>query len=140
MKKTTSILACMSLASTVLLAGCGGASDDSGSVETDTAAADATSEPDTTVTEDESEIALESPIKPAAADPIRGPGGLEAQCIARVSSMTGGKDTTTNHIEESEAAVEVYLNVEGVEEPWKCLGTKDGAIEEVMYTGSEGAA
>lgn len=138
MKTTTSILACVSLASTVLLAACGGASEDAGSAETDTAAAEATSEPDATVTEGAADVVLESPVKQASADPIRGPGGLEAKCIARVSSMTGGKDTGTNRIEESEAAVEIYLNVEGVEEPWKCLGTKDGTIEEVMYTGSEG--
>ena len=70
---------------------------------------------------------------------IRGAGGLEEKCRARINEMTGGNATGTNHIEESEAAIAIYINVKGAEAPWRCLAYRDGTIGEVMYTGSEGA-
>jgi len=127
------------LASAMLLAACGSESEPMAEAPTE-AAVDDTSEADSTPAANDPDIALETPVKQGSTDPIRGPGGLEAKCIARVSEMTGGKRTTSNRIEESEAAIDVYLNVEGVEEPWRCLGNKDGSISEVMYTGSEGDA
>ena len=78
------------------------------------------------------------PAKAAAAK-IRGPGGLEEKCLARVNDMTGGGATGVNRISESEAAIEIYINVAGAEAPWRCLAYRDGTIGEVMYTGSEGA-
>lgn len=84
------------------------------------------------------------PVTAASASPpkdfIRGRGGLEDKCKARVARETGARVTGTNHIEESEAATGIYVNVEGAEAPWRCLGYKDGTIGEVMYTGSEGGA
>lgn len=84
------------------------------------------------------------PVKEARAAPqkdfIRSKGGLEDKCKARVAKETGARVTGTNRIEESEAAIGIYVNVEGAEAPWRCLGYKDGTIGEVMYTGSEGAA
>lgn len=73
-----------------------------------------------------------------AAAKIRGPGGLEAKCAAKVNSMTGGGVIGTNRIEESEAAIAIFVNVDGAQAPWRCLGYRDGTIGEVMYTGSEG--
>lgn len=89
---------------------------------------------------------MESPVgtnentRVAAADQVRGKGGLEEKCLAKVGEVTGAKVIGTNRIDESEAATEIYVNVEGAEAPWKCLGYKDGTIGDVMYTGSEGAA
>lgn len=84
-----------------------------------------------------------SPSKQAAAkplkDPIRSPGGLEDKCHAAVAKETGARVIGTNRIEESEAATGIYVNVEGAQAPWRCLGYKDGTIGDVMYTGSEGA-
>ncbi|MCB2066157.1 MAG: hypothetical protein KDE15_05895 [Erythrobacter sp.] len=71
-------------------------------------------------------------------DYIRGPNGLEQRCIERVRQVTGRNHVSTNHIEESEAATAIYVNVRGAEAPWRCLGYRDGSIGEVMYTGSEG--
>ena len=82
--------------------------------------------------------AQEKPAKAAAAK-IRGPGSLEEKCLARVNDVTGGGGIGTNRIEESEAAIEIYINVAGAEAPWRCLAYRDGTIGEVMYTGSEGA-
>lgn len=104
-----------------------------------------TSEPETTPVEEAAEIiadqpaAAEAPVKTAGGDPIRGKGGLEEKCLAKVAEVVGGPVNGTNHIEESEAAIEIYVNVPGAEAPWKCLGYKDGTIGDVMYTGSEGA-
>ncbi|MDC8754883.1 hypothetical protein OIK40_09545 [Erythrobacter sp. sf7] len=82
--------------------------------------------------------AQQKPAKAAAAK-IRGPGSLEEKCLARVNDVTGGGGIGTNRIEQSEAAVEIYINVAGAEAPWRCLAYRDGTIGEVMYTGSEGA-
>lgn len=75
----------------------------------------------------------------AASDPIRGKGGLEGKCHARFAAE-GMEVIGTNRIEESEAAIEIFVNIRGAEAPWRCLGYKDGTIGEIMYTGSEGAA
>lgn len=75
-----------------------------------------------------------------AKDPIRGPGGLEEKCKKAVARETGARVTGTNRIEESQAAIGVYLNVQGAQAPWLCLGYRDGSIAEVRYSGSEGGA
>jgi hypothetical protein len=72
--------------------------------------------------------------------PVRGPGGLEGKCLARVKKEMGGKQTSTNRIDESQAATDIYVNVDGVEAPWRCRIYRDGTIDGLMYTGSEGAA
>lgn len=83
-------------------------------------------------------VAQAAPAKPSG-DPIRGKGGLEEKCLARVAETVGGPVTGTNRIEESEAAIAIYVNVPGAQAPWRCLGYRDGTIGEVMFTGSEGA-
>lgn len=86
---------------------------------------------------------MEAPVKVAATparDFIRGKGGLEEKCKARVAKEAEARVIGTNRIEESEAAIGIFINVEGAEAPWRCLGYKDGTIGDVMYTGSEGAA
>lgn len=75
----------------------------------------------------------------AGRDVIRGPNGLEAKCLKAMAAQ-GLKVLGTNHIEESEAAIGIYVNVVGGEAPWRCLGYRDGTIGDVMYTGDEGAA
>lgn len=70
---------------------------------------------------------------------IRGANGLEGRCAKKVASEVGARVTGTNRIEESEAAIAIYVNVDGAEAPWRCLAYRDGTVGEVMYTGSEGA-
>ncbi|WP_143738175.1 hypothetical protein [Erythrobacter donghaensis] len=70
---------------------------------------------------------------------IRGANSLETRCASRVARETGAAVIGTNRIEESEAAVEIYLNVDGAAAPWKCLANRDGSISEVSFTGSEGS-
>jgi hypothetical protein len=72
--------------------------------------------------------------------PVRGPNGLEGKCLARVGKETGAEVIGTNRIDESQASIDIYVNIEGAEAPWRCRGYRDGTIEGVMYTGSEGAA
>ncbi|ALE17235.1 hypothetical protein AMC99_01947 [Altererythrobacter epoxidivorans] len=79
-----------------------------------------------------------APAKSAAVK-IRGPNSLESKCADKVGRETGAPVIGTNRIEESEAAIAIYINVQGGEEPWRCLAYRDGTIGEVMYTGSEGA-
>ena len=83
--------------------------------------------------------AAAAPAAKAATAKVRGPGGLEEKCLARVDEMTGGGASGVNRISESEAAIEIYINVAGAEAPWRCLAYRDGTIGEVMYTGSEGS-
>ncbi|WP_271079293.1 hypothetical protein [Aurantiacibacter sp. MUD61] len=70
---------------------------------------------------------------------IRGPNSLESRCADRVAADTGANVIGTNRIEESEAAIGIYVNVEGATAPWRCLAYRDGTIGEVMFTGDEGA-
>lgn len=76
--------------------------------------------------------------KEPSGDPIRGKGGLEEKCLAKVGDITRARVNGTNRIEESEAAVDIYVNVEGAQAPWKCVGQRDGSLGDVSYTGSEG--
>ncbi|WP_261320622.1 hypothetical protein [Qipengyuania aquimaris] len=71
--------------------------------------------------------------------PIRGANSLETRCADKVASTTGARVIGTNRIEESEAAIAIFVNVDGAEAPWRCLAYRDGTVGEVMYTGSEGA-
>lgn len=120
-------------ATALSLAACGGANEAELADEAATALeATDVAEPATT------EEAAPSSQAAAPADIIRGPGGLEEKCLARVNQETGGNAIGTNRISESEAAIEIYVNVDGATAPWKCLGWKDGTIAEVMFTGSEG--
>ena len=75
----------------------------------------------------------------AAAVKIRGANSLESKCAAKVGRETGAPVIGTNRIEESEAAIAIYINVQGGEAPWQCLAYRDGTIGDIMYTGSEGA-
>lgn len=74
----------------------------------------------------------------AARDFVRGPNGLEAKCLKAVAAQ-GTRVVGTNRIEESQAAIEIYVNVIGGQAPWRCLAYRDGTIGEVSYTGDEGA-
>ena len=70
---------------------------------------------------------------------IRGANSLDTRCADKVASTVGAPVLGTNRIEESEAAIGIYVNVQGADAPWRCLAYRDGTIGEVMYTGSEGA-
>jgi hypothetical protein len=71
--------------------------------------------------------------------PVRGKNGLEGKCLARVGKETGTRVVGTNRIEESQAAIDIYVNIEGAQAPWRCRGYRDGSIDGIMYTGDEGA-
>lgn len=83
-------------------------------------------------------VAAASPFN-ASQVAIRGANSLESKCADKVGRETGARVIGTNRIEESEAAIAVFINIEGGEEPWRCLAYRDGTIGEIMYTGSEGA-
>ena len=74
----------------------------------------------------------------ASSDYIRGPGGLEEKCHRAVARETGARVIGTNRIEESQAATGIYVNVQGAQAPWLCLGYRDGTIGEIRYSGREG--
>jgi hypothetical protein len=84
-------------------------------------------------------VADATSTKMASGDLIRGKGGLEEKCLKKVAAE--GLDVVgTNRIEESEAAIEIYVNVEGADAPWRCLGYRDGTVGPPEFTGSEGGA
>ncbi|MFZ9394861.1 MAG: hypothetical protein ACO25F_02220 [Erythrobacter sp.] len=86
------------------------------------------------------EPAVPSQSRPKARDvAIRGANGLEGRCARKIANEVGARVIGTNRIEESEAAIAIYVNVEGAQAPWRCLAYRDGTIGEIMYTGSEGA-
>lgn len=77
-------------------------------------------------------------VAAAGGDIIRRKGGLEDKCKAAVAKQ-GATVIGTNRIEESQAAIEIFVNVEGGTAPWRCLGNRDGTISAVEFTGDEGA-
>lgn len=84
-------------------------------------------------------VAASTQAPALAQTPIRGANSLETRCADKVAGTVGAPVLGTNRIEESEAAIAIYVNVQGAEAPWRCLAYRDGTIGEVMYTGSEGA-
>lgn len=135
--KTNRFLACLMAGSLVSLTAACGSNEEPAPVEP--AVGDAAAEPSgEPVTPDSAP--MEAPVAQASQpkDFIRGKGGLEEKCLKAVADQ-GTTVIGTNRIEESEAAIEIYVNVEGGAAPWRCLGYKDGSIGEVMFTGSEGA-
>lgn len=68
---------------------------------------------------------------------VRGQGGLEERCLKEVARQ-GTTVVGTNRIVDAGAAVEIYVNVEGGQAPWRCRAFRDGRIDSVEYSGSEG--
>lgn len=62
-------------------------------------------------------------------------------CLARIASETGRStsDIQIFSYDYSEAGTRVLATVAGAEAPWQCLSSNGGVVQEVMYTGSEGA-
>ena len=67
-------------------------------------------------------------------DAIRSKGGLEDECHVRVAEVTKARVIGTNRIVGSE----IYVNVEGAQAPWRCIISKQGTIERVEYSETEG--
>lgn len=78
-------------------------------------------------------VEVAAPQAAVPRDTIRGKGGLEEKCLKAVAAE-GTTVIGTNRIEESQAAIEVYVNVEGGQAPWRCRGNRDGTVESVEYT------
>lgn len=136
MKKFKLVLAGGCGAMALALSACGGGD----AVEADTE--EVTEEAEAAPAEAAAETTTEAPaeeVASAPADPIRGPGGLEEKCLAEVNGMVGGNVIGTNRIEEAESGVAIFVNVDGATAPWRCFGYRDGTIDEVMFTGDEGA-
>lgn len=75
---------------------------------------------------------------PSAKDIVRGKGGLEEKCLARVEEITRATVGGVNRIDESGRDIKIFVNVEGAEAPWLCIGRRDGTLGNVEYSGSEG--
>jgi hypothetical protein len=72
-------------------------------------------------------------------DPIRSKGGAEEKCLAAVAKQTNRVGVGTNRIEESQASIEIYVNVPEAQAPWVCRVNRDGTLGDVFFSGSEGA-
>lgn len=64
---------------------------------------------------------------------------LESNCLTAVGNQVGRRDLSVISSDFSEAATAVYISVPGADAPWLCLASRDGTVNEVRYTGSEGA-
>ncbi|MBL9059962.1 MAG: hypothetical protein JNK88_08070 [Mangrovicoccus sp.] len=62
-------------------------------------------------------------------------------CLARIARDTGRStsDVQIFSYDYSEAGTRILATVAGAEAPWQCLSSNSGVVQEVMYTGSEGA-
>ncbi|MCB1419610.1 MAG: hypothetical protein KDJ74_11710 [Notoacmeibacter sp.] len=60
-------------------------------------------------------------------------------CLAAVKNETGEPDVVMTSKEWSQANSMVMLGVGAQRAPWKCLVSNDGTVQEVSFTGSEGA-
>ncbi|SEM95588.1 hypothetical protein SAMN04488103_102548 [Gemmobacter aquatilis] len=62
-------------------------------------------------------------------------------CRAAIARQVGVKasDVAIFDFVMSEAGTQVRATVAGAEAPWSCLTSNDGVVQQVMYTGSEGA-
>ena len=133
------LLPVLGMAACLALAACGGEPAQPAAEPAESAAAPAPE----AVAEAPADAAMSAPVAAAPAkpggDPIRGPGGTEEQCLARVAAETGAVVDGTNRIEESEANTVIYVNVQGAAAPWACYVNSGGEIWSVEFTGSEGA-
>lgn len=64
-----------------------------------------------------------------------------APCLAAIAKQTGHpRDKVKLLVSRArDGKVEVFAMVPGGEAPWQCRATPAGAVENVLYTGSEGA-
>ena len=60
-------------------------------------------------------------------------------CLAAVKNETGEPDVVMTSKEWSQANSMVMVGVGANNAPWKCLVSNDGTVQEVSFTGSEGA-
>ncbi|HMQ57148.1 MAG TPA: hypothetical protein PKE65_01220 [Rhizobiaceae bacterium] len=63
----------------------------------------------------------------------------EQACLAAVGREAGNGDVSVISSDTSQAGTVVMVNVGGANAPWRCLIAR-GVVQEVMFTGSEGAA
>ncbi|MCB1494831.1 MAG: hypothetical protein KDJ86_03515 [Bauldia sp.] len=60
-------------------------------------------------------------------------------CLAAVKKETSEPDLAVTSSEFSEANSMVMIGVGAQRAPWKCLVSNDGTVQEISFTGSEGA-
>ncbi len=60
-------------------------------------------------------------------------------CLSAVSNETNEGDVAVLSTEFSEANSLVMVGVGAQRAPWRCLVSNDGAVQEVSFSGSEGA-
>jgi hypothetical protein len=77
-------------------------------------------------------------IAPTAAD--RATPAYQA-CVSAIARQTGNAtaDVAVFNYLFSEAGTQVEATVAGATAPWRCLASNDGTVQQVMFTGSEGA-
>lgn len=73
-------------------------------------------------------------------DPNRASLAYQA-CAKAIAGQTARplSDITIVQYLYAEAATTILANVKGAEAPWKCIASNGGVVQQVMYTGSEGA-
>lgn len=76
---------------------------------------------------------------PGAVAANQGSNLLESNCLTAVGNQVGRRDLSVIRSDFSEAATGVYISVPGAGAPWLCVVSRDGTVNDVRYTGSEGA-
>ena len=60
-------------------------------------------------------------------------------CVAAIAKTTGVSDMQVFDYVYSEAGTQIQATIPSATAPWRCLASNDGVVEQVMFTGSEGA-
>ncbi len=135
----TSHLRLLVVASAVLLAACGKNPEPAGGTPAEAPAKQEA--PATPPAKEEVAAPAEAPAeepKPQAAAKDTETVTNEA-CLAAVSKETGESDVSVLSNEFSEANTVVMVGVGADRAPWKCLVSNDGKIQEITFTGDDGA-
>jgi hypothetical protein len=85
-------------------------------------------------------ISIPAGAKSSSAAPASGTAVAEKACLAAVAKTTGvdGSKLKVADVMEAQSGITVMIAVPDATAPWKCLSGKNGKVDGVEFTGSEG--
>lgn len=86
-------------------------------------------------------ISIPGSAKTNTAASTSGTAKAEKACLAAVAKQVGVSSSKLKiaGVDEAQSGIVVMINVPDATAPWKCLAGRNGKVDEVMFTGSEGA-
>jgi hypothetical protein len=85
-------------------------------------------------------ISIPTGAKSSSAAPDSGTAVAEKACLAAVAKTTSvdGSKLKVVDVMEAQSGITVMINVPDATAPWKCLSGKNGKVDGVEFTGTEG--